>query len=384
MPNLSSVVKPFRSIAMSILKLLDNFDISLSDLNLTSIKWSKDEETLFLLSSFLSGPNENPNNSNFDLSCSSSIWTIRSEVAWSWKSAEKYPIRIFLLVWCFDIGSNLFLFEYVFFTHISAVFFCNSGKSYNVVTEKGTVHNAKVIAIAGGLGSFESRKPQIDNINKYEGNGVEYMVKNPKLFKNKIVIISGGGDSALDWTIELQKIARKVTLVHRRTEFRGAYDSIEKVQKLKNAQLIDVITPAEVIELKGEKKLESVNIKLNGSKKEINTDFFIPLFGLIPKLGKISDWGLEIRKNAICVNNALDYQTNIPGIFAIGDINTYPGKLKLILCGFHEATLMCQAAFKIIHPNKKNILRYTTVTGVNGFDGSKRKSESATIKSIEW
>ena len=255
--------------------------------------------------------------------------------------------------------------------------------SFNVVTEKGTVHNAKVIAIAGGLGSFDPRKPQIDNINKYEANGVEYMVKNPKLFKNKTIIISGGGDSALDWTIELQKIARKVTLVHRRTEFRGAYDSIEKVQKLKNAQLIDVITPAEVIELKGEKKLESVNIKLNGSKKEINTDFFIPLFGLIPKLGKISDWGLEIRKNAICVNNAVDYQRNIPGIFAIGDINTYPGKLKLILCGFHEATLMCQAAFKIIHPNKKNILRYTTVTGVNGFDGSKRKSESATIKSIE-
>ena len=103
----------------------------------------------------------------------------------------------------------------------------------------------------------------------------------------------------------------------------------------------------------------------------------------VPKLDKISNWGLEIRDNSICVNNALNYQTNVPGIFAIGDINTYPGKLKLILCGFHEATLMCQAAFKIIHPHKKNILRYTTVTGIKGFDGSKRKSESATIKSIE-
>jgi len=255
--------------------------------------------------------------------------------------------------------------------------------SFNVVTDKGTVHNAKVIAIAGGLGSFDPRKPQIKNVNKYEGNGVEYMIKDPKLFKNKNIIISGGGDSALDWTIELQKIARKVTLVHRRTEFRGAFDSIEKVQKLKNNLLIDVITPAEVIGLKGEKKLECVRIKINDEEKEMSTDFFIPLFGLIPKLDKISNWGLEIRDNSICVNNALDYQTNVPGIFAIGDINTYPGKLKLILCGFHEATLMCQAAFKIIHPHKKNILRYTTVTGIKGFDGSKRKSESATIKSIE-
>ena len=255
--------------------------------------------------------------------------------------------------------------------------------SFNVVTNKGTIHNAKVIAIAGGLGSFDPRKPQINNINKYEGNGVEYMIKNPKVFKNKNIIISGGGDSALDWTIELQKIARKVTLVHRRTEFRGAFDSIEKVQNLKNKLLIDVITPAEVIELKGEKKLERVRIKINDNEKEMSTDFFIPLFGLIPKLGKISNWGLEIKKNKICVNNALDYQTNIPGIFAIGDINIYPGKLKLILCGFHEATLMCQAAFKIIHPGKKNILRYTTVTGIKGFDGSKRESESAIIKSIE-
>ena len=255
--------------------------------------------------------------------------------------------------------------------------------SFNVITDKGTIHNAKVIAIAGGLGSFDPRKPQIKNINKYEGNGVEYMIKDPKVFKNKNIIISGGGDSALDWTIELQKIARKVTLVHRRTEFRGAFDSIEKVQKLKNNLLIDVITPGEVIGLKGEKKLERVRIKINDEEKEMSTDFFIPLFGLIPKLDKISNWGLEIKKNSICVNNALDYQTNIPGIFAIGDINTYPGKLKLILCGFHEATLMCQAAFKIIHPNKKNILRYTTVTGIQGFDGSKRKYEGATIKSIE-
>ena len=255
--------------------------------------------------------------------------------------------------------------------------------SFNVVTNKGTIHNAKVVAIAGGLGSFEPRKPAINNIEKFEGKGLEYRVKDPEIFKNKNVVISGGGDSALDWTIELEKIANKVTLIHRRTEFRGAIDSVDKVQSLKNKSLIDVITPAEVIALNGTDNLKSLKVKIRNTEKEINTDFFIPLFGLIPKLGKIGNWGLKIEKNSICVNNALDYQTNIPGVFAIGDVNTYPGKLKLILCGFHEATLMCQAAFKIIYPKKKNILRYTTVAGVNGFDGSKRKSESAIIKSIE-
>jgi len=255
--------------------------------------------------------------------------------------------------------------------------------SFNVVTNKGTVHNAKVIAIAGGLGSFEPRKPQINDLEKFEGKGLEYMIKDPEIFKNKNVVISGGGDSALDWTIELEKLAKKVTLIHRRTEFRGAVDSVDKVQKLKNKSLIDVITPAEVIALNGKDNLKSIKIKTRNIEKEINTDFFIPLFGLIPKLGEIENWGLNIVKNSILVNNSLDYQTNIPGVFAIGDVNTYPGKLKLILCGFHEATLMCQAAFKIIYPEKKNILRYTTVSGVNGFDGSKRKSESAIIKSIE-
>lgn len=255
--------------------------------------------------------------------------------------------------------------------------------SFNVVTNKGTIHNAKVVAIAGGLGSFEPRKPAINNIEKFEGKGLEYMVKDPEIFKNKNIVISGGGDSALDWTIELEKIAKKVTLIHRRTEFRGAIDSVDKVQNLKNKSLIDVITPAEVIALNGMYNLKSLIVKIRNTEKEINTDFFIPLFGLIPKLGKIGNWGVKIEKNSICVNNALDYQTNIPGVFAIGDVNTYPGKLKLILCGFHEATLMCQAAFKIIYPKKKNILRYTTVAGVNGFDGSKRKSESAIIKSIE-
>ena len=259
----------------------------------------------------------------------------------------------------------------------------NEDGSFDVITDKGSIHNAKVVAIAGGLGSFEPRKPPINNIAFYEGKGVNYMIKDPNQFNGKNIIISGGGDSALDWTIELSKVAKKVTLIHRRTEFRGAYDSVEKVQTLKDKSLIDVITPSEVLELNGVDKLESVMVKYNGLNKSIETDYFIPLFGLIPKLGGVSDWGLEIKKNSIVVNNSLDYQTNIPGIFAIGDINTYPGKLKLILCGFHEATLMCQAAFKLIFPDKKNILKYTTVSGVQGFDGSKTKTDNSIIKSID-
>ena len=258
----------------------------------------------------------------------------------------------------------------------------NEDGSFDVVTNMNKVHNAKVIAIAGGLGSFEPRKPPLDRILDYEGKGVEYMVKNPEYFQDKKIVIAGGGDSALDWTIELSKLAKKVTLVHRRNEFRGAVDSVEKVQKLKNSSIIDVITPAEVIKLNGKDKLESLEINHNDDFKTIETDFFIPLFGLVPKLGGISNWGLDLKKNSIVVNNSLDYQTNLPGVFAIGDINTYPGKLKLILCGFHEATLMCQSAYKIINPNKKNILKYTTVSGVKGFDGTTKKTDNSIIKTI--
>ena len=258
----------------------------------------------------------------------------------------------------------------------------NEDGSFDVVTNMNKVHNSKVIAIAGGLGSFEPRKPPLDSILDYEGKGVEYIVKNPEYFQDKKIVIAGGGDSALDWTIELSKLAKKVTLVHRRNEFRGAVDSVEKVQKLKNSSIIDVITPAEVIKLSGKDKLESLEINHNDDFKTIETDFFIPLFGLVPKLGGISNWGLDLKKNSIVVNNSLDYQTNVPGVFAIGDINTYPGKLKLILCGFHEATLMCQSAYKIINPNKKNILKYTTVSGVKGFDGTTKKTDNSIIKTI--
>lgn len=255
--------------------------------------------------------------------------------------------------------------------------------SFIVTTNKGTQVQGKAVAIAGGLGTFEPRKPEIENLSFYEEKGVEYFVKNPEQFKGKRVVIAGGGDSALDWSIYLSSVAAKVTLVHRRNEFRGALDSVEKVQKLKQEGKIELITPAEVVQIKGENQVESLILDIEGEKKEVFTDFFIPLFGLVPKLGPIASWGLEIEKNAIKVNNALDYQTNIEGIYAIGDINTYPGKLKLILCGFHEATLMCQSIYNRLNPNRKYVLKYTTVVGVDGFDGSRKEAEKAVVKSIE-
>ncbi|HEX9981293.1 MAG TPA: NAD(P)/FAD-dependent oxidoreductase [Flavobacterium sp.] len=255
--------------------------------------------------------------------------------------------------------------------------------TFIVTTDKGTQHHANAVAIAGGLGSFEPRKPLIDDIDFYEDKGVEYFVKNPEKYRGQRIVIAGGGDSALDWSIFLSNIASEVTLIHRRNEFRGALDSVDKVQELKNEGKIRLITPAEVIRLHGSEKLEAITIDINGGHQKLETDHFIPLFGLSPKLGPIANWGLEIEKNAIKVDNALDYQTNIPGIYAIGDVNIYPGKLKLILCGFHEATLMCQSVYQRMNPGKKYVLKYTTVSGIDGFDGSRKEAEKAVVKSID-
>lgn len=254
--------------------------------------------------------------------------------------------------------------------------------TFIVTTNKGTKHHAPVVAIAGGLGSFEPRKPPITGIADYEDHGVEYIIRDPEIYRNKKVVIAGGGDSALDWSIFLADVAESVMLVHRRNEFRGALDSVDKVQELKDAGKIELITPADVIDVLGERKVEGVSIKRGAEVSNVACDHFIPLFGLAPKLGPIADWGLEIEKNAILVNNSLDYQTNIPGIYAIGDVNTYPGKLKLILCGFHEATLMCQSAYKRIFPDKRYVMKYTTVGGVEGFDGTKKEAPKAVVKAI--
>ena len=254
--------------------------------------------------------------------------------------------------------------------------------SFIVTTNKGTKHHAPVVAIAGGLGSFEPRKPAIDGIADYEDNGVDYIIKDPEVYRNKRVVISGGGDSALDWSIFLADVASEVTLIHRRNEFRGALDSVEKVRELTLLNKINLITPAEVTGLHGDGKIEAVTVSKEEENTIIETDHFIPLFGLSPKLGPIGNWGLEIEKNAIKVDHTTNYQTNIPGIFAIGDVNTYPEKLKLILCGFHEATLMCQAAYRIINPGKRHVLKYTTVSGIDGFDGSRKEAPKAVVQAI--
>ena len=256
--------------------------------------------------------------------------------------------------------------------------------TFIVTTNKGTKHHAPVVAIAGGLGSFEPRKPLLENLEKFEDRGVDYIIRDPEIYREKHVVIAGGGDSALDWSIFLSDITASTTLVHRRNEFRGALDSVEKVQQLSDEGKIRVITEAEITALYGESELDSVRISQKSNDDIIlPAHHFIPLFGLAPKLGPISNWGLEIEKNAIKVDNSYDYQTNIPGIYAIGDVNTYKGKLKLILSGFHEATLMCQSAYKRIHPDKKYVMKYTTVGGVQGFDGSKKEAPKAVIKAIE-
>jgi thioredoxin reductase (NADPH) len=241
--------------------------------------------------------------------------------------------------------------------------------SFIVTTIKGTKHHAPIVMIAGGLGVFEPRKPPISNIVDFEDKGVEYIIKDPEFYRGKKCVIAGGGDSALDWSIFLaeKKIATEVVLVHRSSSFRGHLDSVQKVIDLADKGIIKLITESEVVGLDGNNKIEKVIIQHQTQGEIIvETDHFIPLFGLKPSLGPIANWGLEIEKNAIKVNT-IDYSTNIPGIYAIGDVNTYEGKLKLILCGFHEGTIALQSAFARIHPDKKNVLKYTTVNGVQGF-----------------
>lgn len=241
----------------------------------------------------------------------------------------------------------------------------NEDGIFDISTNEGTKIKAKVIVIAGGLGCFEPRKPAITSLEEYERKGVLYLVKSPEILRDKKVVIAGGGDSALDWTIHLETITKRVVLVHRGDTFRGSPDSAAKVFELAQQNKIDLILKTNVVDLHGEDWLERVELlDHHKSAVEIETDYFIPLFGLTPKLGPIAEWGLGIDKNAIQVNTT-DYSTNIEGVYAIGDINTYNGKLKLILCGFHEAALMAQSAFKHVYPNEKLTFKYTTVYGIN-------------------
>ena len=239
--------------------------------------------------------------------------------------------------------------------------------SFRVTGHEGTLIEAKVLVIAGGLGCFEPRKPPVEGLARFEGKGIDYFVKEPQHYSGKRVIIAGGGDSALDWTIELAALGSQIILVHRSSNFRGALSSVDEVMRLVDIGKVKLVTDAQIIEVGGDSRLDHVIVQHPEGKTKIDTDYFIPLFGLTPKLGAISDWGLNLDKNAIVVD-PLDCSTNVKGIYAIGDINTYKGKLKLILCGFHEATMMCQSAFHYIYPDQKLSFKYTTVTGIEGFN----------------
>jgi thioredoxin reductase (NADPH) len=242
-------------------------------------------------------------------------------------------------------------------------------RDFILTTNMGTKVSAKVVVIAGGLGCFEPRKPEVENLVQFEnGKGVSYMVLDPETYRDKNIVIAGGGDSALDWTIFLANVAKKVTLVHRSESFRGAPDSVNKVMALAADGKIDLLLNTNLTKVSGNTVLQKVTAVDSKTKEErvIEADNLIPLFGLSPKLGPIENWGLNIDKNAIEVNTD-DYSTNVEGVYAIGDINTYKNKLKLILCGFHEAALMSHSAYKYINPGVKYTMKYTTVNGVNEF-----------------
>jgi thioredoxin reductase (NADPH) len=232
--------------------------------------------------------------------------------------------------------------------------------SFKLTTNHGTVFETKVVIIAAGGGSFQPKKPPISNVDQYEGQSVFYSVRKMDAFKGRKVLIAGGGDSALDWTLNLHPIADRITLLHRRDDFRAAPDSVKKMRELVEAGKIDLVI-GQVQELSGpDGKMSGATVKLaDGSAKEIVCDALLPFFGLTMKLGPLAEWGIHLDQNLIPVDTE-KFETSEPGIYAIGDINTYPGKLKLILSGFHEAALMSQSAIRRVNPDKKVVFQYTT------------------------
>jgi thioredoxin reductase (NADPH) len=231
---------------------------------------------------------------------------------------------------------------------------------FRIKTEMGKVFEAKVVVIAAGGGSFQPKRPPIPGIEAYEGQSVFYAVRQMEAFRGKRLLIVGGGDSALDWTLNLAPLASHLTLLHRRAEFRAAPDSVNKMMALVNEKKIDFVL-GQVTGLEGEGgKLKTAIVKRSdGSTVPITCDAMLPFFGLTMKLGPVANWGLKMEGELIAVDTAA-FETSVPGIFAIGDINTYPGKLKLILCGFHEAALMAQKAHRYVYPGKKLVFQYTT------------------------
>ena len=237
----------------------------------------------------------------------------------------------------------------------------NENNKWMLTTSKSKKFLTPNIVIAGGVGSFEPRKFSSKSCEKYEGNSVLYSVKDKSIFNKKSVTIFGGGDSALDWAIELSKNS-KVTLVHRRDEFRGSQSSVDKVNKLKKENKLQIYTQFQLSDVKGDDSLKNVEIKSeNGETKSLQTDYVLGFFGLIMQLGPILEWGLNIDKKTIPVNTE-NFETNKKGIFAIGDICSYPGKLKLILSGFHEGALAARGCFKYAKPDEKLRFEFTTTS----------------------
>jgi thioredoxin reductase (NADPH) len=232
---------------------------------------------------------------------------------------------------------------------------------FRVKTDQGKEFISKIVVIAAGGGSFQPKRPPIPGIEPYEGKSVFYAVRKMEAFRDKRILIVGGGDSALDWTLNLAPLAKHLTLLHRRSDFRAAPDSVNKMMALVGQGKIDFVT-GQVTSLVGsDGQIGIVNVKSNdGSTFEIGCDVMLPFFGLTMKLGPVANWGFELKNNELIPVETASFETSVPGIFAIGDINWYPGKLKLILSGFHEAALMAQKAHHYIYPDKRLVFQYTT------------------------
>ncbi|MFT6497600.1 MAG: NAD(P)/FAD-dependent oxidoreductase [Alphaproteobacteria bacterium] len=261
---------------------------------------------------------------------------------------------------CDNLMQQIKPFNPIFhFSELAETLIRTDNGSYEVETNGGLAFNAKIIVIAAGGGSFEPKRPPIKNIEHYEGHSVLYSIGKINDFAGKSIVIVGGGDSALDWTIALQKVAKNITLVHRRDKFTGAVSSVQKVMELrdKNKILFKIGQITEIIE--NQNKMTGVVFKSEEQKLKIDCDILMPFFGLTMNIGPLIDWGLSIDNKRIAVNTET-FETNLPGVFAIGDINIYPGKLKLILSGFHESALMAHAAYKIIFPTDNLVFQYTT------------------------
>jgi thioredoxin reductase (NADPH) len=232
---------------------------------------------------------------------------------------------------------------------------------FRVTTDQGKVFESKILVIAAGGGSFQPKRPPIPGVEPYEGTSIFYAVRKMEAFRGKRVLIVGGGDSALDWTLNLAPLASHLTLLHRRSEFRAAPDSVNKMLALVGEGKIDFVL-GQVTALQGEQgQISKAVVKTNeGSSYDIACDVMLPFFGLTMKLGPVANWGFELKNNELIPVETAAFETSVPGIFAIGDINWYPGKLKLILSGFHEGALMAQKAHRYVYPDKRLVFQYTT------------------------